>query len=121
MAERLTSVRAALQALAVALALAGCAGDGAADVGSPCTSGAECPASPTRACIVPWPDGYCTEIACDVGSCPNGSRCVRGITFVDVPFDAFCLATCESLADCRPGYRCANLSLPEAVCVPENP
>lgn len=93
------------------------------EVGSPCGEAVEeaCTFSPAGACILSWPEGYCTEIQCNVGSCPAGSRCVRGVTFVDVPFDAFCLRTCNSDLDCRDGYRCTDVSEPEKICAPLTP
>lgn len=101
----------------VVLLLMGC-GEAATGVGSRCTDGNECELRSTSACVVSWPDGYCTEFACTVGSCPDGARCVSGITFPGVPFDAFCLDACAVETDCRDGYRCVDVSLPERVCAP---
>lgn len=106
--------------LLAALALTAC-GTVETGVGAECKTGNDCDPAATNACITTWPGGYCTEALCDVGSCAKGARCVRGVVFLDVPFDAFCLATCQAQDDCRAGYRCANLSMPEDVCVPQNP
>lgn len=98
----------------------GCGSEAGPGVGSQCESGDDCERRAGAACIIPWPDGYCTEIACTVGSCPGGARCVRGIEFANVDFDAFCLETCQGEGDCRDGYRCVDVSLPESVCAPGN-
>lgn len=105
------------------LCAAACDGEEIKEVGSPCGEAVAegCDFSPSAACILSWPEGYCTEIQCNVGSCPAGSRCVRGVTFVDVPFDAFCLRTCTSDVDCRDGYRCTDVSEPEKICAPITP
>ena len=103
--------------VALALGLWAC-GNVGAKVGDSCEKGDECPNEGFPACIQTWPDGYCTELQCVLGSCPAGSVCVRGIRFPDAPYDAFCLATCTSDADCREGYRCGDVSLPEKACAP---
>lgn len=107
-------------ALIALLLAAGCGADDLEGVGQPCREGNDCPLRAASACIVPWPEGYCTEVACTVGSCPSGARCVTGIEFAGVPFDAFCLQTCQTERDCREGYRCVDVSLPEKVCAPGN-
>lgn len=109
-------------ALALGLAtacVAACGEDaGRAEVGEACTLTEDCAFRREAACIIAWPEGYCTEVACSVGSCPTGARCVTGIEFAEVPVDAFCLATCEQPEDCRAGYRCVDVNLPERVCAP---
>ena len=87
-------------------------------VGDGCTDGEECTSGATAACIIAWPEGYCTEIDCRLGSCPAGSRCVTGLTFPNVSFDAFCLSTCKANTDCRTGYMCSDVNAPEMVCTP---
>ena len=116
------SAATALRGLA-GLALALLLGCGASDraVGEPCTTGASCPAGFTTACVSVWPDGYCTEVACQAGSCPPGSRCVRGLRFTNVPFESFCVATCANNDDCRAGYLCQDVRQPERVCLPAAP
>jgi hypothetical protein len=97
-------------------------GDGDAKViGDPCSSGNLCGVNPRAACITAWPDGYCTEIDCALGSCPIGARCVTRVSFPNVPFDAFCLETCTGAGDCRDGYRCVDISSMEKVCAPALP
>ncbi len=104
--------------LLFAFGLLSCGSEHPEGVGAPCTKGNDCDARAAVACVIPWPGGYCTEVSCTVGSCPTGARCVTGIDFDDVAFDAFCLQTCQQQADCRDGYRCVDVSLPERVCAP---
>ena len=106
--------------LGALFALAGCGGDTPQGIGRACADGNDCELRSNAACIVPWPEGYCTEVACTVGSCPEGARCVTGIEFPSAPYDAFCLVTCQVEGDCRDGYRCVDVSLPERVCAPGN-
>jgi hypothetical protein len=108
----------ALGGVLLALGLAGCSGEGAAEVGDPCEDGNACAFRTGSACILSWPDGYCTEVGCTLGSCPTGARCVTGIQFADVSYESYCLSTCDRDGDCRDGYRCVDVSLPEMVCAP---
>lgn len=107
-----------LLAVWAALSLAACSGEGGGEVGDPCTDGVDCAYRAGSACILPWPGGYCTEVACTLGSCPTGARCVTGIQFQDVDYESYCLSTCAQEGDCRAGYRCVDVSLPEKVCAP---
>ena len=92
---------------------------GKADIGHTCAHYSECDGIESRAaCITEWPEGYCTELSCTLGSCPLGSRCVTGITFTNVDIDAFCLATCETNSDCRDGYMCTDVGQPQRTCTP---
>ncbi len=107
--------------LILALALIACGDGDAAVIGDPCGTGNGCGVNPRGACILAWPEGYCTEIDCSLGSCPSGSRCVTRVSFPNVPFDAFCLKSCENLDDCRDGYRCVDISSTEKICAPAQP
>ncbi|MBI2378802.1 MAG: hypothetical protein HYV07_32710 [Deltaproteobacteria bacterium] len=109
--------RAALAAL-VASVLA--CDDFTASIGSSCTSGDQCPESFSTVCITSWRDGYCTEYDCEASSCPTGSACVSGLSFVGFPSDDFCLASCQGDTDCRQGYRCATIGA-NRVCAPADP
>lgn len=92
---------------------------GLGDIGDACGHYSECGGIESRAaCINEWPEGYCTELSCTLGSCPLGSRCVTGITFANVSIEAFCLRTCESNADCRDGYNCTDVGQPDKTCTP---
>jgi hypothetical protein len=92
--------------------------DAAPELGGPCRDVSECPASPRAACVLFWPDGYCAELACTLGSCPGGARCVSGFDLPDVAIDSLCLAVCDASSDCREGYRCTEIGQPEKVCAP---
>lgn len=107
-------------AFLVSLGLLACSG-APTGVGAPCTDGTNCGEGATAACIRAWPQGYCTEVGCSLGSCPEGARCVSGIQFADVPFDAYCLATCQEASDCRDRYRCVDIGEAEKVCAPSLP
>ncbi len=108
-------------ALVLVVVLAGCGGGDGRVIGDQCNSGNTCGVNPRAACILAWPEGYCTELECVLGSCPSGSRCVTRVSFPNVPFDAFCLETCEATAECRDQYRCVEVSATAKVCVPAQP
>ena len=108
-----------LATLAV-VGLTACAGEDSGIVGEPCTTGHGCGTASGAACILRWPEGYCTEFDCTLGSCPEAARCVTGITFANVPVDAFCLVVCRSAQDCRAGYSCMEVGGPERVCTPDS-
>ena len=111
-----------MRVAALWLAAAFACGDGDAKViGDPCSSGNRCGVNPRAACITAWPDGYCTEIDCTLGSCPIGARCVNGVDFPTVQLDAFCLEKCDGADDCREDYRCVDISSTEKVCAPLQP
>jgi hypothetical protein len=108
--------------LAVFFVLAIACGNGeGAVIGDPCGTGNGCGVNPRGACILSWPGGYCTEIDCALGSCPRGSRCVTAVSFPNVPFDDFCLESCNDNGDCRDQYRCVDISTTEKVCAPTQP
>lgn len=107
-------------ALLATLGLCGCSSD-PFGVGAECTDGLNCGDGANAACIRAWPQGYCTEFGCSLGSCPEGARCVSGIQFADVPFETYCLATCTGASDCRENYRCAEIGAAEKVCAPALP
>ena len=89
------------------------------DIGEECSSYTECGGIESRtACITEWPEGYCTELSCTLGSCPLGSRCVTGISFANVSIEACCRATCESNEDCREAYMCTDDGQTERTCAP---
>ena len=104
----------------LSLSLTACDGRiGLEDIGGECSSYTDCGGIESRAaCITEWPEGYCTELSCTLGSCPLGSRCVTGISFANVSIDAFCLATCESNEDCREAYMCTDVGQTERTCAP---
>lgn len=77
------------------VALTGCE----PSIGDECSGGTDCPAE--AICDNTIEGGYCTVPDCELGGCPESSVCVI--------FDrdtTFCMATCESDADCREGLTC---------------
>ncbi len=59
------------------------------------------------------PDGYCSELACAKNqgeeACGPGAYCFDLEPYVDTAFTA-CFALCDSVADCRDGYLCTDIS-----------
>lgn len=106
-----------LPALLLALA-AGCK----PKIGDDCQLSTDCSAAGDRLCDITAPGGYCTVYNCEPNACPEDeSLCVQfaarrsPIAACDdlqspSPYArTFCMATCESDADCREGYECADL------------
>ncbi len=92
-------------------------------VGDDCRISTDCSAAGDRLCDITAPGGYCTVYNCEPGTCPaDESLCVEfGAQRSPVsacldkqspsPYGrAFCMATCDSDSDCRPDYKCADLS-----------
>jgi len=99
-------------------------------IGDKCTVSTDCSATGDRLCDITEPGGYCTVFNCEPDSCPDDAACINfGTTLsVGTPGNAlagctasqgdsayqrsFCMASCESDADCRDGYHCVE---PETV------
>jgi hypothetical protein len=85
--------------------------------GDACTSDTDCPSG--GACITEadsgWPSGTCA-VGCDAatGDGCDGGTCIPG------NFGDFCVASCTSSSDCRPGYRCEANDAPSggSYCAP---
>jgi hypothetical protein len=100
--------------LVTALSALGCK----PQIGDKCTVSTNCSTTGDRLCDVTQPDGYCTKFNCEPGSCPEDSLCVNFGTDLsplegcapsqgNSPYKrSFCMASCGSDGDCRPGYRC---------------
>jgi hypothetical protein len=94
-------------------------------IGDECTSAAECSQEEPRLCLTQalegYPGGYCTIFNCDPGTCPGEAVCVGYRSHLSTtaecsgPFAearlqrTFCMRSCNSGADCRPGYACIDL------------
>jgi hypothetical protein len=79
----------ALYALApIVLLVVASAGCGT-EIGDECTVSRDCSADGDRTCDVTSPDGYCTVVGCDYGTCPREAVCVRFFsgTSVNLPCD----------------------------------
>lgn len=90
-------------------------------VGDPCKTKAECPGGQNALCIPEvfsdgspgWPNGYCTILNCEAGTCPSGSECFQTYDSQNKPF-TLCLKTCTKSSDCNQGYVCPDFG----ACVP---
>jgi hypothetical protein len=91
---------------------------GATPTGGPCTENSDCHADARDPlCLSEWlfllPQGYCSEF-CDVGAndCATGAFCVEFI----FPTGGICIDSCQTHADCRPGYACQDFGLGSPIC-----
>jgi hypothetical protein len=107
----------ALGALALAMAGAGCT----PKIGDKCTLSTDCSQQGTLVCDTSQPEGYCTQLNCTNGSCPNSAVCVEfqaavpGCGYNDYQSPSrtgrsFCMAHCSKPSDCRQseGYTCSD-------------
>ena len=103
---------------AYALAVAGLGGC-KPTIGSSCNVSTDCSSQNDRACDTAQPGGYCTQLNCTNGSCPDNAVCVEfGVAVPGCPYSdyhapsrsgvAFCMQHCSSAGDCRAGYVCQN-------------
>jgi hypothetical protein len=102
------------------LAAAGCA----PKIGDKCVLSTDCSQQGTLVCDTSQPAGYCTQLNCSNGSCPNNAVCVEfqssvpGCAYDDYQSPSrtgrsFCMAHCSGASDCRQsdGYTCADPTL----------
>ncbi|GAC1360988.1 MAG: hypothetical protein NVSMB47_13450 [Polyangiales bacterium] len=75
-------------------------------VGDSCKLSTDCSITGDRLCDTSQPDGYCTIFNCEPDTCPGDSTCVEFHSSSLRFSRRFCLATCGSPSDCRPGYVC---------------
>lgn len=100
-----------------AAAVAGCR----PEIGDRCVLSTDCSTRGDRLCDTSQPDGYCTVFNCRKNSCPADSHCVlfnaavpgcgyddRSGGYGSRAARSFCVARCDSNADCRSGYVCAD-------------
>jgi hypothetical protein len=108
-------------------------------IGDSCAVGSDCSQEGGRICDRNQPEGYCTIVNCDVGSCPSESECVQFFSSVrdescasdnDCNLDElctvggycaqrstesrFCMLRCGGHGDCRNGYECRDLERMQA-------
>jgi hypothetical protein len=98
-------------------------------VGASCAASSQCSAGVLSAeCVTEAqaqaegfsaPGGYCTAVGCDLenpfGSCGTGATCVSLL-----PSVTGCFANCNTEADCREGYVCAEHTCrPTLICTGE--
>ncbi len=109
-------------AFAVAsMALMGCQ----SVIGDGCVLSTDCSFRGDRLCDTSQPGGYCTQFPCRGNLCPDEASCVLfnsripGCGFDDRAGSTgsrsarqFCVASCNTNDDCRPGYVCADPRTP---------
>jgi len=95
-------------ALALALALMGCA----PEIGDDCSSSVDCSVNGDRICDAAQPGGYCSVANCEEGTCPEDAVCVEFRYEPARLAESWCMAPCEGDDDCREadGYRCIHAS-----------
>ena len=104
-------------AMLLGAAAAGCT----PKIGDKCVLSTDCSQQGTLVCDTSQPEGYCTQLNCTNGSCPNDAVCVEfqssvpGCMYQDYASPsrtgrAFCMAHCSDDSDCRQseGYTCGN-------------
>jgi serine protease len=85
-------------------------------IGDACTLDGECGNPGGAVCATGWPSGYCIS-DCSGTPCQSGSRCVGFDNDGNEEVDAsYCLSSCATNADCRPGYGCVTLGDGSKVC-----
>jgi hypothetical protein len=87
----------------------GTAVSGGSQIGSSCSSEAECEGGGCLRAEQGWPGGSCVKWGCNASGCPSGSAC-----FELDGGGSVCLAKCAERADCRDGYACS----PAGACIP---
>jgi hypothetical protein len=105
--------------VAAALALSAAATGCTPKIGDKCVLSTDCSQQGTLLCDTSQPGGYCTQLNCTSGSCPNNAVCVEfqsavpGCMYQDYASPSrtgrsFCMAQCNGNSDCRQseGYVC---------------
>jgi len=104
-----------------------CQGTGTAPVGDPCADASECAGDLCITDAQGWPDGTCSQYACDYSEAAWETSCAPYggdglcLNFGDDtdPYP-LCLDRCDPAAsDCRTGYECYNLGDGYGICYPE--
>lgn len=82
----------------------GSGGAGAAIIGRPCATDADCTNGEFR-CQLSVPGGYCSMWCATDAECPAGTLC--GPYPLSRVSWGMCMNSCSTSKDCRPGYVCA--------------
>jgi hypothetical protein len=82
---------------------------GACSLDDACATGVCIPGTDASGRPTAWPDGYCSG-NCESVACPQGSC----LAMADG--HSYCVSTCNTEGDCRPGYVCAEAV---AACLPD--
>lgn len=93
-------------------------------IGKKCSISTDCSQLGDRLCDTNQPEGYCTIFNCEPDTCPE-SICVGFDPSLDPACKSaddgrwprfqrtFCMKACSEDSDCRDGYECIDLSLPQ--------
>lgn len=128
----------AVLALALVATTAACGNS----IGDGCGSSSDCSQEGDRICDTASPGGYCTQIGCDVGTCPDEAVCVSFFPITQLsetctpetvatdcaPDEVctvgkcaprttelrYCMKKCDQASDCRDEYECRT---PDRVAV----
>jgi hypothetical protein len=107
-------------ALAALLALCACQ----PEIGDSCSNASDCSVQEQRTCDTTYPGGYCTVLGCEADTCPEEASCVAFQSVISSAPECstyqarprlqrtVCMKTCKNDGDCRGGYDCVDLSLP---------
>lgn len=100
-------------------ALVLCVGAGCTpQIGDSCQLSTDCGATGNLVCDTSQFMGYCTQLNCTGQDCPDNAACIRfhatvpGCGYDDRQGEnartgiQFCMKTCSTDSDCRPGYIC---------------
>lgn len=100
--------------LACSLLAAACG----SSIGDACVQASDCAQDGSRICAKA-PDGYCTVVGCDFGSCPDEAICVRFFPVIHLGKDCTSDAECAADETCTPagGGKCAPRSLEVRYCM----
>jgi hypothetical protein len=90
----------------VAASAVGCA----PAIGDECDTALDCSSQGSRQCDRTQPNGYCTILGCERGTCPEDSVCVKFGPDLERIAVTYCMASCETDSDCRSdeGYECTT-------------
>jgi hypothetical protein len=115
--ERAVLLLQASMAMVFAMAAVGCA----PKIGDKCALSTDCSQQGTLVCDTSQPGGYCTQLNCTNGSCPNDAVCVEfqasipGCAYNDYQSPSrtgrsFCMERCSQDSTCRQdeGYICRD-------------
>lgn len=83
-----------------------------ADDGEECVSGEDCQGG---TCL-PWPGGFCTTNRCETDADCASLSGVDNVC-VDDGAGGICLRSCEQDEECRAGYACDDVGLPDRFCL----
>jgi hypothetical protein len=93
-------------------------------IGDSCTTASDCSVQGDRTCDTTFPGGYCTQFNCGAGTCPSDATCIGFQSLLSLAPEcadlqarprlerSVCLRSCSKDSDCRGGYVCVDMSVP---------